>query len=189
MTPNAIQLAESENHNKLVSYIDEITPEELILNYSESRKTFDDFMWNYAGDPYLTKFPEIRRYHPLAGECEYGNRIMPYCYSSQGSLMHIRRTWDKKACTEAEYFIATADLAAGGSPVEWEVLEVVYSSTGDYGMSINMILRNGASTALLILSNRGFTWHGGKSGTPEILMPGSELSTKLGLNVPLTDSK
>ncbi len=180
MPPNTTLLAESEPQDKRISHIEGVAAEDLILSSPESRKTFDDFMWNYAGDPYLDKFPEIRRQHPLAGDCDYGNRIMSYCYSSQGSLVHIRRTWDKKPCTEAEYFIVTADLAAGGSSVEWEVLEVVYTRS-DYGMSINMILRNGANTALLALSNKGFTLYNGKLSAPEILMPGSELSTKLGL--------
>lgn len=182
MSPNAA-LVESAREESPLLCTEYETPELMITHSLEARKTFDDFMWTYAGDPFLSSYPEIRRNHPLVGECEYGNRIMSYCYSQEGSLVHIRRTWEmSNECREADYFVATASLVDGGPPIEWEVLKVIYTNEASGGnMKIDLVLRNGANTSRLHLTNQGFMWFDGKSPEPEVLLPGSELSTKLSL--------
>lgn len=180
MTQNIPGQAELGLREARVPLVEYITPDQAILESPEARRTFDNFMWHYAGDPYVNNFPEIRRNHPLAGECEYGNRLMSYCYSRQGSLVHVRRSWESKpACKEAEYFIATAHLFESNQPIEWEVLEVVYSFKEPYALTVGLLLRNGADTASLNLSNQNFLWFNPKSGAPEQLFPGTELSIKL----------
>ncbi len=92
--------------------------------------TYDHFKYDYFGHPYVRAYPELVRYHSLAGEQRYDRPIVS-SYSKQGSLVQVRETQGRnKKNRAADFFVVTANLHTRQT-VEWNVVQATFTGRGD----------------------------------------------------------
>ncbi len=124
------------NSNRLIA-VD--APMLLLAHDPIAKQVFNDFMWDYVGDPVIDKFPRLSRHYPEHGEIEYDQRSLK-SYTQEGHLVHVR-TNSRFTDSQPEHFlVVTADLSEG-TITEWWAEKCIVKGYGNM-LKTEVILGN-----------------------------------------------
>lgn len=91
---------------------------------------YDHFLYDFVGDPYLTRQPVIERHYPFVGDRNYTERLLA-SYSREGSLVHVRTLLQCNSEHRAhDFFVVSADLHEQ-TITQWRINEANFSGAGD----------------------------------------------------------
>jgi hypothetical protein len=103
----------------------------LLLAFPAARRVYNDFLWNYAGDPYSHKMPDITR--PVGDQsCTYDLHVLS-SYTEHGALVHVRSSSRlNNVAARQRFLVATAllDIPERGI-TEWYIDAAVHEGLGD----------------------------------------------------------